>query len=244
MAYGLQIYNDSGAVQIDQDYSNLTFVSKWTVNSMTASAFYTFAGFEIGGAETDIVYFVVDYPTTQAVIVVKPPTGRDIAPVPLTNEANSVNPPPSGYKRAIFCSTGSTATSITAYRFDTPSISGLSGSYGLAIRNSAGVLVYDSNRPVLRPKYLATLRGSTVGTTYALDGSRSYGFLFSNPTQGVYYPASGSTRKPKNAGFVLNSSTQAAVAAVNHYAAFSPLGAGALIDNHPSVGMIVDVTGM
>ena len=145
MAFGFTSINDSGYTQIDQDFTNLSFKQKFNVSNITASAFYIMSGFEIS-ANSNMIYWVVDYQnTSNSVIAVKAPNGRAVAPISLINETNSRTPPPSGYKRAIFCSGGTTAATLTVYQFDSLPTTVPSNSFGMVIRNASNQIVFNAN---------------------------------------------------------------------------------------------------
>lgn len=236
MAFGASFLNSYGAVQIDQDYFNLSYKTKGTVSSITASAFYIMAGFE-APADSNMIYFVVDYPSTNtAIVAVTPPTGRALGCLHLINETNTSNPPPSGYKRAIFYCQGTTAASISYYVFDNVAPTLGDTGYGLQVKNGAGNLVFHSSSPVFRAKSLVTLSQGNVGATLALPSGRTHAFVFCNPSKG-YYSTSASTRL-KVVGFELTSLTLVTLIGMNNW---NPDVAGAVY-NQPSLGFVVDVS--
>ena len=245
MAYGLRVYNDTGQVQIDQDYLNPSFKAKGTVSSLTSSQFgYTYLGGNSGFSRS-AVFWVVDYTGTTPVIAVRPPDGRQIFVSNLWSEQVTSNPPPAGYKRLVFWSPGTTAATLTWYLFDAIDPGSLpAASYGLAVRNAAGGLVYHSELSVFRPREPVILGSSGVGTSYSKPSTSEYAFVFCNRSRGYYYPASASTRQAQTVGFNPSSSTNVSVVNATNIEGFLlPQSAGALID-FPVPGFMIDVTNL
>lgn len=232
--------NDSGITQIDQDYMNLSHQQSWAVNSITAGSFYTMAGFGTP-ADSNMIYFIVDYWQDNSVIAVRNNSGRAIAPVSLINELNSMNPPPGGYKRAVFYQEGSTPDTLYVYRFGTTPQSA-PGGYGMVVRNGGNTIVFRNDVPVIRVRNLVHLQGGNVGGLYGTYADYTHAFLFCNPTKGNYYPASGGTRRFKQVGMRQANASTVELVGMNNYDIFA-IGAGGMIDN-PSIGAIINVSNL
>lgn len=248
MGYGVRILNDSGAVQIDQDFMNLCYKSKFTVTGISRTSFnLTYMGGSLGGTSDPDgpgTFYVVNYPAANnAVVAVQPPAGVKLAPVNLLNESSTGSAPPSGYKRLVFTAPGSTLHTINVFVYDSQPQSLASGKWGMIIRNAAGTVVFNSeNRPVrvVRP---INVGGLYEGNSYTVSSGRSYAFMYANTTGGVYYPASGGVRNARSSCLYQPNST---TVQVNYapYFIYSPIAAGGLSDSNPTFAMVVDVTGL
>lgn len=238
MGYGFLGKNASGVTQIDQDYKNISHQQSWAVNSIPASNFYIMAGFGTA-ADTNMIYYVVDYWNDGSVLAVRNNSGRAIAPVSLINETNSIGPPPSGYKRMIFYQVGSTPDTLYVYRFGNVAQS-TPGGWGMVVRNAANQIVYRYDQPPMRMTNFVHLQAGTVGAQYGVNSGYTHAFVFSNMTKGDYYPASGGNRRQQMVGMRQLNSGVVDLVGMNNYNIF-PLGPGGLIDN-PSIGAIVNVS--
>lgn len=243
MSVGFYNVNDSGSVIIDENYMNLEYKTKWSVSSITANAYYQAAGYEYP-ADSNLIYWIVDFlDSNNAMIAVAPPIGRNIGTQDITALSIYTYPLQSGYRRLVFFSEGTTPATLTCYLFDNlSSLNLINTGYGLQILNSSGTLVYHSSRKYLRIDNGLVLRGSLVGTNYTVSSSKSYAFLLSNPGRRRYLPASTSLRRYKQACFKQTSTTNIQCYGSNYWFKDN-LPSGALVDNEPDLGFIVDVTG-
>ena len=205
MAHGIRVTNDTGQVQIDQDYFNLARVSKNTLNSISSSSF----GFNYLGGNSGFnysgVWFVVDYTGTNPVLAVTVPSGRAMYHLHYYNETNTGSPPPSGYFRKIFFCTGTTVASIQAVVFDRVNPTGLLNTgHGIQVFNNSGNLVYHSSAPVMKIIQNLNLTPSSVNTVINIPTGRTYAHIYGNPLKG-YYKTSG-VSSPRSIGLTQNSS--------------------------------------
>jgi hypothetical protein len=204
MAHGIRVTNTTGQVQIDQDYFNLTRVSRTTLSSISSSSFgFTYLGGN-SGFNYSGVWFVVDYSGINPVLAVTVPSGRAMYHLHYYNETNTGNPPPSGHFRKIFFCTGTTVASIEAVVFDRVNPSGiLNTGHGIQVFNSSGALVYHSSAPIMKIIQNLNLTSSLVNTTISVPSGRKYAHIYGNPLKG-YYKTSG-VSSPRSIGLTLNS---------------------------------------
>ena len=243
MAYGIEIYNDSGQIQIDQDYFNLSLKSKSALSSLSAASF---GGTYLGQPtySKSAVFWVIDYTGTTPVVAVKPPDGRSIFVSHLYDENTTGSPPTAGTRRLVFWSPGTTAATLTWYLFDRVDTTGiLDTGYGIQVKNASGQVVYHSAKPVMRIRQLVTLSGANVeaGTSYSKSSSLLYAYVFGNAEKGRYYPTQASgTRFMKSVGFS-PTSTSVSLVGGDAMEPYGGIGSGSLID-YPAPGFMLDVT--
>lgn len=244
MAFGIQLYNDSGSVLLDDLYVNMQLSTKLTINSMTPYQYSMATGAEVAGDYADLnkIYFLVDAPVySSPIVAVTSPTGRAIAPDYVMDPAYGNTP--AGYKRFGFSCDGTTAATITAYVYDKINPATLTSTgFGVEFRNPSNEIIYHFTKPVLKPTNLITLRGNNVVTTTTVSSAKSYAFIFCNPTQGSYLAASTSQRPIMSCGLEITNSTTISQKGVNDSTTFPLYGSGAKQELSISQAFIVEVT--
>ena len=161
MPAGLQVFNDSGIVQIDGTYSNLQLTAKGTAStSMQNLSYFTQAN---GTFRYNTPYTTVSFTGNTPVFAV---SGDSTVSVVSTSVSGSV------WTVGIITPNG--PASFEWYVFDEASSSG--GNYGLQVFNDSGVLVFDSSNKYFRqigyvfgvvPTYSANnVNGYTNPVTY------------------------------------------------------------------------------
>lgn len=248
MAWGMRITNDNGSLQIDQDFMNLCYKSKFTVTGISRYTFnLTYMGGDLGGSSDPAgpgTFYVVDYPVANnAVVAVRPPAGIQLAPVNLLNETATGSPPPTGYKRLVFTAPGSTIYTITVYVFDSQAQTLSGTNYGLIVKNAAGTIVFNSNSPPVRVVRAINIGGVYEGNSYTVSSSKTYAFMYPNPSAGSYFPASTSPRPARTSCLYQPNSTTIQVGWAPYFI-YNPAGAGSLSDFNPAFAMAVDVSNL
>ena len=154
MAYGFQVINTDGVVQVDQDYKNYALYSKTVLTG-------SFGGSSINTSDPLPV----------------PSTGTYI--IALQTNSTSYAARVYGSTIASYSTTASPPV-VTAYVFAAPSTS--AEAHGLRVFNSAGEVVFDSGLKYMRvvyAGYIPDISASGGGPPYTYSGlaSGSYAFV-------------------------------------------------------------------
>lgn len=151
---GLQVFNDSGSIQVDITYRNLCLRQKGTLTTTAylpagASAGCSYGSFNVTGLTTPIIA-----------------VGGSVTACPQTyyDSANSRH----GF---LISAVGAIGTNVPYYIFDVPTE--LGSTSGFVVRDSSGVLVFDALQPALRvrgfyPSTSSNVSNLASGRTYAI----------------------------------------------------------------------------
>lgn len=219
--YGLKIYNTSGSVQIDQNYMNMGFKQKFTVNSTAAPSSH---------ADKNFVYFSVIYSGEYPIIAVRCTDGSPVFPGALPGTPQGSN------CSAGFYTTGTAARVLEVFVFDVLPVGTPTENYGMAVYTAAGRLAFHTGMKPIKLKHALTVGHSTVGSSFALDPSRSFATCFQTPHAYAWAPASDRIRKQ---GIELVNG--GSIGYIREAYTFDILGNPAV--DEPGICFILDVTG-
>lgn len=157
MAAGLQVTNDSGVFQIDDTYRNLQFISKTAVTAMT----HVVSGSLSTGYIDYWYYDITVSSATNPVVALASDDSNWIVVGAVNISGGTWTFRVYSYADADF----------TYYVFDVPTAS---GTVGLEVFNSSGVLQYTSGRGPFRPVQLVRTTSGEGPKTTSLPGGRTY----------------------------------------------------------------------
>lgn len=184
MPAGLEIINDFGTYLIDDTHFALTLVEKGTINSISSLAFWQqTSGDPPEGSDSNLVYFLVPYVGVSPLVAVRGPAGVPVFPIKHYGDQAS------GQQRAAFFCVGNTARVLEYWIFDRVPVASPLPTFGLVVRNAAGLVTYHSDAKAMRIEALLTLGQATANTAFATQAARSYAVAFNAPHLGEYAPA-------------------------------------------------------
>jgi hypothetical protein len=250
MGFGASVLNNFGFVLIDQDFFNLSFKYKATINSITTQSLENnyiqqminnykppnFTG----------VFFVIDFTGINPVLAISPPVGRKLFCIHNYNAVNTNRPLyDNNIQRSFFYLEGSIPASLTYYVFDSINPTGLTNTgNGIQVLNDANQLVYHHSIPVMRAKSLVTLSGGTVGASLSMPSGRTHAYVFCNMSGGFHYTGFGNPALIKTVGFELTNLTLTTIVDIDSYELnkFGPTYVNNIVNNKSSQGFVVDVS--
>lgn len=148
---GLTIYNDSGTLQIDEDYKNLSLVEKPIVNAVGGSGLIS-----------------INYTGVRPVVAVGHTTF--VAFVYATVSGTSWT--------FYFMGGGAAGTPIQFYIFDDPKTA---PTFGLEVYNAAGQLSFSFGAPPLRIVSIHPNLNPTVTQSFSLSAGKTYATVLARP---------------------------------------------------------------
>jgi len=185
MSYGIKIHNENGDVQVDGEYSNYMLTGTGTVTPFYSDAYH------------DAMFSFPDYGDIP-IIGIKP-TSKGAA-IATTNSTTSAFCISSSSNYNLDCARNFYTTPITYAIFNKAKPIPLSGKYGIAIYNSSGDIVFDSERKWMRiissntvRLYRAPVYGPTSAVLNVVNADANYfaispnlvGILFERPSYGL-----------------------------------------------------------
>lgn len=167
MPAGFQIINDSGVVQVDQDYKNYALYSKTTITSWSSS----------WNSGTGGTVFSAAVPI--------PPSGSYVIAL-ITSGASSASVM---YGGTVMATAPSGTPTVTAYVFAAPTASGSTS--GVQVFDASGGVVFDSALKYMRVVYAGTIPSRSlpndVPYTYSGLAAGNYAVVMSFSRQHYVY---------------------------------------------------------
>ncbi|WP_320327930.1 hypothetical protein [Pseudomonas sp. P8_250] len=144
MSAGFQSWNDSGTVQIDENYTSMTLVTSPTITINTTDTYF-------------------DIASANPIVFLGNTSGAYVRMTSRVNLGGSV-------WRYTF--SANVAINVRLYCFDQAAPS--SSNYGMQIFNGSGVLVFDSNSPFLRLSAIHQVVGTASNSFAVPQDGRAY----------------------------------------------------------------------
>lgn len=249
MTFGLKTINTSNTVQIDSDYLNMHLAANATVTSLSAAAYHSTyqvsGGISYQSTNSQQVYWFIRIHGTRPFMVIRPPTGVQVATSFVSNPLNKapmaiIGDTSKPFKNVFLAAQTTTITNLDIFVFDDIPSTVDTSQFGIAVYDETSQVVFSSTgaKP-LKLVTNTTLSGSVVGvTSITVNGSKSYGFGWSF-TGGRYHQSYPYAKVPCLYRF---DSTTVKVGAISNDIA--NITTGAIWDVYTDFGFVVDLTGM
>lgn len=172
MAYGLQVFNDGGYLQIDQDFSNFALRYTGALNALTWTAVPEAGPLNPGVPVMNMSVASVTLTCDTPLVAIDPSAGGGMCAFWMFTKSGSA------YTFYFYCNTTNIATTGCRYMiFDQPPP--ISGGFGLAVYKADGSLAFHSDYTYMRVADVVS--PSTTSTPVAVPSGRKYAIAKPRP---------------------------------------------------------------